>query len=81
MHKKGGKNKVYSPEFKITVIEDMRGNELGYKETERKYGLAKMRAQSWERIYLEEGVEGLMKERRGRATKLDNSNVGRPPKL
>lgn len=31
--------------------------------------------QRWERIYLEEGAEGLMKERRGRARK------GRPPKL
>ena len=29
----------------------------------------------WERIYLEEGAEGLMKERRGRGSK------GRPPKL
>ena len=31
--------------------------------------------QRWERIYLEEGAEGLMKERRGRGSK------GRPPKL
>ena len=31
--------------------------------------------QRWERIYLEEGAEGLMKERRGRDSK------GRPPKL
>ena len=31
--------------------------------------------QRWERIYLEEGAEGLMKERRGRGSK------GRPAKL
>ena len=37
--------------------------------------------QRWERIFLEEGAEGLMKERRGRACKASGSNKGRPPKL
>ena len=37
--------------------------------------------QRWERIFLEEGAEGLMKERRGRASKASGSNKGRPPKL
>ena len=32
----------------------------------------------WERIFLEEGTEGLMKERRGKAK---GSKIGRPPKL
>ena len=40
-----------------------------------------MMLQRWERIYLEEGAEGLMKERRGRACKAGGSNKGRPPKL
>ena len=31
------KNKKYSPEFKITVIMDMRENKLSYHETMRKY--------------------------------------------
>ena len=31
------KNKKYSPEFKISVILDMRENHLGCKETMRKY--------------------------------------------
>ena len=35
----------------------------------------------WERIYLEEGAEGLMKERRGRAGKESGTAKGRPPKL
>ena len=35
----------------------------------------------WERIFSEEGAEGLMKERRGRACKASGSNKGRPPKL
>ena len=37
--------------------------------------------QRWERIYLEEGAEGLMRERRGRVCKARGSNKGRPPKL
>ncbi len=32
----------------------------------------------WERIFLEEGAEGLMKERRGKS---HGSKQGRPPKL
>ncbi len=78
------KNKVYSAEFKIGVIMDMRGHHLGHRETVRKYWNTQNRTEedkylhtlrNWERIYLEEGVEGLMKERRGRGSK------GRPPKL
>ena len=82
------KNKNYSPEFKIRVIMDMREHRLGYHETVRKYELgndqtggARAMLQRWERIFLEEGAEGLMKERRGRASKASGSNKGRPPKL
>ena len=35
----------------------------------------------WERIFLEEGAEGLMKERRGRACSASGTRKGRPPKL
>ena len=82
------KQKKYSPEFKIRVIMEMREHGLGYHETVRKYELgndqtggARAMLQRWERIYLEEGAEGLMKERRGRACKASGSNKGRPPKL
>ena len=90
MSKTGRKNKNYSSEFKIHVIMDMREHHLGYRETARKYFGAKTRSeedlykssvQRWERIFLEEGAEGLMKERRGRACKASGSNKGRPPKL
>ena len=88
MAKKGQKQKKYSAEFKQSVIMDMRGNHLGYRETARKYGLivksesaAADMIQRWERIYLEEGAEGLMKERRGRASSASGTNKGRPPKL
>ena len=75
MNKKGRKQKKYSAEFKESVIPDMRSNHLGLRETERKYGIQNSVILKWERTYLEEGAEGLMKERRGRYSK------GRPPKL
>ena len=81
MRKKGVKNKKYSAEFKINVIMDVQENHLGYNEAERKYDLPHSRIQKWERIFLEEGAEGLMKERRGRACKASGTRKGRPPKL
>ncbi len=83
------KNKVYSAEFKISVIMDMQKHRLGYKETIRKYWEDSKgkepnyikQLQRWERIYLEEGAEGLMKERRGRACSASGTRKGRPPKL
>ena len=64
----------------------MRENHLGYKETMRKYfpHLEQRNfkfLKKWERIYLEEGTEGLMKERRGRACSASGTRKGRPPKL
>ena len=88
MGKTGRKNKVYSAEFKISVIMDMREHHLGYRETARKYemvnnsyGGAISTLHRWERIYLEEGAEGLMKERRGKASSTSGTRRGRPPKL
>ena len=85
MSKTGRKNKNYSPEFKIRVIMDMREHYLSYHETVRKYKLgndqsggARRMLQRWERIFLEEGAEGLMKERRGKSY---GNKKGRPPKL
>ena len=88
MSKTGRKNKVYSAEFKIGVIMDMREHHLSYHETVRKYELgndqtggARLMLQRWERIYLEEGAEGLMKERRGRACSAGRTRKGRSSKL
>ena len=62
---------------------DMREHRLGYRETMRKYfphlnerSIAFLK--QWERIFLEEVAEGLIKERRGKAS---GSRKGRPPKL
>ena len=84
------KQQKYSSEFKIRVIMDMREHFLAYRETVRKYWKTTSRSdedkylktlKAWERIFLEEGAEGLMKERRGRACKASGTNKGRPPKL
>ena len=83
---KGEKQKNYSTEFKIRVIMDMREHRLSYNETVRKYGMiAKSKGgatntlRRWERIFLEEGAEGLMKERRGKNN--TSGKRGRPLKL
>ena len=81
MAKKGQIFKSYSPEFKLSVIMDLRENHLGLRETERKYHVQHSVILKWERIFLEEGAEALMKERRGRACKASGTQKGRPPKL
>ena len=87
MAKKGSKQKRYSTEFKLSVIMDMREHHMSYKETVRKYWDVNKgqehnytkQIQLWERIFLEEGAEGLMKERRGKSN--TSGKRGRPPKL
>ncbi len=83
MAKKGQTFKKYSPEFKLSVIMDMRNNHLSYSETVRKYWGTQTKAETanyrftlrnWERIYLEEGEIGFMEEKRGR------KSTGRPRK-
>ena len=83
MANKGQIQKRYSTEFKIGVIMDMREQRLGYRETARKYGLSESGStvdllKRWDRIFLEEGAEGLMKERRGKSY---GCKKGRTPKL
>ena len=82
-------SKKYSAEFKIGVIMDMREHHMGYRETARKYwGVSRGEDLNymnnvirWERRYLEEGAEGLMKERRVRACSTGGTRKGRPSKL
>ena len=88
MGKTGGKNRRYSSEFKICVIMGMREQRLSYHETVRRYWNTETHSEEcnyinvikrWERIFLEEGAEGLMKERRGKSN--TSNRRGRPPKL
>lgn len=80
---KGVPNKRYTGEFKQKVVETMKKEKLSYRETAREFDIPngdKVVAK-WERIYLEEGPEGLYIERRGRASAAVGTKKGRPPKL
>lgn len=69
-------NKRYTPEFKRTVVETLREEHLSIREVMRRFEISDHSIiERWERIYLEEGPEGLAVERRGR------NSSGRPKKL
>ena len=72
---KGVANKRYTPEFKRMVVETMKKGHLSIYAAMQEFGINDHKIiERWERIYLEEGPEGLAIERRGRSSK------GRPPK-
>ena len=71
---KGKPNKLHTGEFKQKVVETMHKEKMSCREVDRYFGLND-RARHWERIYLEEGPEGLYIERRGR------KSTGRPGKI
>jgi transposase-like protein len=71
----------YPGEFKQKAIETMREEKLGIRETALRFGVRHRQIQDWERIYFEEGSEGLYLDRRGRASSADGVRKGRPPKL
>ncbi len=80
---KGGTNRKYSPEFKIQVVESIEKGHLSVRESCRFFGILLASGyentcpvRKWQRIYLEEGPEGLSKERRGRSGK--QGRVPRP---
>lgn len=66
----------YSGDFKLSVIEYMHSNHLSLAETAFHFRLANHNiVNKWERIYYEEGPQGLYKERRGR-----NKNMNSKPR-
>ena len=72
---KGVPNKRYTPEFNRMVVETMKKEHLSIYAAMQEFGINDHKIiERWERIYLEEGPEGLAIERRGRSSK------GRPPK-
>lgn len=76
------KQKTYRGTFKVEVIETMRKENLSCKETTRRFGIrSATQVERWERIYLEEGKEALLVERRGRASAASGTQKGRKPKL
>ena len=88
MGKTGRKNKKYSTEFKISVIMDKQEHQLGYKETVRKYweeskgyeDRYRGTVKRWERIFKEDGVEGLMEGKRKKAEKASSTEKVRLPR-
>ena len=80
---KGIPNKRYTGEFKQRVVETMHKEKLSYREAARKFDIPQgdKTVAKWERIYLEEGAEGLYFERRGRASAASGTKKGRPPKM
>lgn len=73
---KGVPYKQYSGEFKQKVIETMHAEHLSFHEVERRFDIPSHKiVHKWERIYLEEGPDGLHVERRGKGS------TGRPPAL
>lgn len=72
-------NKKYTPEFKIKVIETKIKENLSSYEVARRFNMivkingyeypAHDRVLQWERVYLEEGIEGFYYEKRGRGRK------------
>ena len=72
---RGKPNKRYTPEFKKMVVETMKKEHLSIYAAMQEFGINDHKIiERWERIYLEEGPEGLAIERRGRGSR------GRPPK-
>ena len=63
----------YSGDFKQYVVEYMHNNHLSCLETSIQFNLGNQNIVSkWERIYYNEGPQGLYKERRGRLTNMDS---------
>ena len=77
------KGTLFSGDFKKEVVERMRREKLSYRETAKLYHVSNHSSiiQKWERIYLEEGPEGLYVDRRGHASAASGTRKGRPPKL
>lgn len=79
--KQDGKNKKYTGEFKIEVVEYAHTNHLSAIDASTHFGLStKALFLKWERIYYEEGPQALLEERRGRASKM-GKDVGRKKEL
>ncbi len=69
------KHGTYDGEFKVYVIEYMHNNHLSLRQTAAEFGIpCKETVSKWERIYYEEGPQGLYRENRGRKSKMSFGN-------
>ena len=73
--------RTYSGDFKVHVVEYMHQHSMSLTLAAAHFGIQSVSTVAkWERIYYEEGIEALYKERRGRSKKMTGKKKGRPPK-
>ena len=73
------KSGTYDGEFKINVIEYMHKNKISLTQTAATFGIPGVATvQKWERIYYEEGPQGLYRDKRGRPQKMNSKNPKKP---
>lgn len=69
------KNKTYSGEFKVYVVEYMKNHKLSLAQTAIQFSLPDhTRVRIWNKLYDEEGPEYLLEERRGRKKMKNNKD-------
>mgnify|MGYP002674525048 CR=1 FL=1 len=74
-------HRKYNGTQKVEIIERIRSEQLSFHEASKEYDIPRQTIQNWERIYLEEGKEALLVERRGLACAASGTQKGRKPKL
>ena len=71
----------YNGVQKVEIIKQIHNGNLSFCEASREYEIPRQTLQHWDRIYLEDGEEALVVERRGRASAASGTQKGRKPKL
>lgn len=72
------KHGSYDGNFKVSVIEYMHENHLSLAQTAVKFGIPQdATVGKWERIYYEEGPQGLYQDHRGRKSKMSSDKPKR----
>lgn len=62
-----GSDQTYTGDFKVNVVEYMRNTSLSARQTAAYFNIPSYTTVcNWERIYLEEGIDALYKDYRGR---------------
>lgn len=72
----------YDGQFKIFVVEYMQSTGSSSRQTAAHFNIPSFRTVcQWERIYLEEGRDALLYERRGRSNSMNGKPKGKKPKF
>jgi transposase len=76
MGQRNKEKRQYEGKFKLKVVKERIASGAGYRETARKYEINHAVIQVWERKYLEEGEEGLVKDKRSMGLNVKESRAG-----